>query len=138
MAIKTIAALAFTGGVMLVTVASMFLGEGSIPVGYIWQMIFLALIYSGLQLFAFSENTLGRMRTPGRMAFLGVSMMAVFAVFALIFGWFPAQSLMNWLIFIGVYAAIFFIALFTLRTVFRLGGMKYNDLLTAYKARHQS
>lgn len=137
-AIKTMAAFAFTGGVMLVTVLSMVLGKESIPIRFVWQMIFLALIYGCLQLLAFSENTFRRINTPGRMAFLGISMLAVLIVFALIFQWFPAQNLTNWLVFVGLYIAVFFITVIALRTVFRLGGMKYNELLIAYKVRREN
>ncbi len=138
MAIKTTAALAFTAEVMLVTVVSMIIGRDGIPVSYIWQMIFLALTFSKIQYFVFSENTLGDMKTTGRMALLEGAMLAVLAVFAFAFRWFPAERVTNWLIFIGVYAALFHIAAFALRIVFRLGGMKYNELLIAYNARRES
>ena len=137
-AIKTVAMFAFTGGMMLSVFASMFLGKESISIDHIWQIIFLSLIYGSLQFFAFSENTLGRMRTTGRMALLGVSMLAVFVLFALIFEWFPVQNPINWLIFVGLYIATFFGAVLAFRTAFRLGGMKYNELLTAYKAHSES
>ncbi|MDL2232752.1 hypothetical protein LJC63_04130 [Ruminococcaceae bacterium OttesenSCG-928-L11] len=138
MAIKTTAAFAFTGGIMLLTVGTMLYGRDSISVSLIWQIIFLALIFGCLQFVTFSENTLGRMGTPGRMTVLGVSMLMVLAVFALIFRWFPMQSLVNWLVFIGLYVVAFLIATLALHTVFRLGGMKYNELLVAYKARRES
>jgi len=137
-AIKTIAMFASTGAMMLSVFVSMFLGRDSIPINYIWQIIFLSLIYGSLQLIAFSESTLGNMNTTGRMTLLGVSMLIVLAAFALIFGWFPIQNPVNWLIFIGLYAAVFFGAVLAFRIVFRLGGMKYNELLVAYKARHEN
>jgi len=136
-AIKTVAMFAFTGGVMLIVFASMFLGRDSISIGHIWQIILLSLIYGSLQFIAFSDNILENMNTTGRMALLGLSMMAVLAAFALIFEWFPAQSPVNWLIFAGLYAIVFFVAVLAFRLVFRLGGMKYNELLIAYKARHE-
>ena len=138
MAIKTTACLAFTAEVMLITVASMIFGRGSIPISYIWQMIFLALTFSKLQYFVFSENTLGDMKTTGRMAVLEGAMLAVLSAFAFAFQWFPADSVINWLIFVVVYAVIFHIAAFALRVVFRLGGMKYNEMLNAYNARSES
>lgn len=135
-AVKTVASLAFTAGIMLVTVGAMFLGKDTIPLGLIWQAVFLALIFGGLQLLAFSDNAFARAGTPGRMAFLGVSMLAVLALFALAFKWFPAGSITNWLIFIGLYAAVFAIATIVLRLVFRMGGLKYDEMLSAYKSRH--
>ena len=135
-AIKLTAAFAFAGQMGLVTVASMFLGRDSIPIGYIWQMIFISLIYGSLQLIAFSENLFKQMKTLGRMAFLGISMLAALALFAVAFQWFPAQNLRCWLIFIGLYAAVAMIAPFAFRFVFWLGGMRYDEMLTAYKSRH--
>ena len=135
-AVKAVASLAFTAQIMLVTVASMLFSRESVPISFIWQMIFLALIYGCLQLAAFSENYFKRMKTPGRMTFLGLSMFAALAVFAIIFHWFPMQNLLNWLIFIGLYAAVFLIAAFALRTVFRLSGIKYNQMLAVYQASH--
>jgi len=137
-AIKTIAMFASTGGLMLSVFVSMFLGRDSIPISHIWQIVFLSLIYGSLQFITFSENALRSMSTFGRMALLGLSMLAVLAAFALIFGWFPAQNPLNWLIFAGLYSAVFFIAVLVFRLAFRLGGMRYNELLIAYKARHES
>ena len=137
-AIKTIAMFAFTGGIMLSVFASMLLGRDSISLSSIWQIIFLSLIYGSLQLAAFSETMLGRMRTTGRMTLLGLSMLAILSAFALIFEWFPVQIPANWLIFAGLYVVVFFGAALAFRIVFRLGGIKYNELLIAYNARHEN
>ena len=137
-AIKMVGMFAFTGGVMLTLFASMFLGRDSIYISHIWQIIVLSLIYGSLHFIAFSESMPWNITTTGRMALLGVSMLAALAAFAFIFGWFPAQNPINWLIFAGLYAVIYFTAILVFRLVFRLGGMKYNELLIAYKARHES
>ena len=133
-AVKSIAVFAFTALVMLVTVASMFLGKDSIPISYIWQMIFLSLIFGCLHLYSFSEHETKKMNLPGRLAVLGVPMLLVVSAFAFFFGWFPANSVVNWLIFVGLYTGIFLIAVFVLRIVFRLSGIKYDRMLAAYKA----
>ena len=137
-AIKTIAMFASTGGIMLTVFVSMFLGRDSIPLSYIWQIIFLSLIYGSLHYITFSENTLKNISSAGRMALLGVSMLLALAAFALIFEWFPTQNPVNWLIFAGLYAAVYFIAVLVFRIVFRLGGMRYDELLVAYKTRHEN
>ena len=136
-AIKTTASFAFAGGMMLVTVASMLSGKITIPAGIIWQVVFLSLIYGTLQFLAFSDSVFPHMRTAGRMAFLGASMLAVLAAFALAFRWFPAGNPLNWLVFICLYAAGFAAAAVALRIVFRLGGIRYDELLGAYKARQR-
>ena len=135
-AVKAVASLAFTALIMMITVASMIFSRDSIPLSYIWQAIFLSLIYGCFQLIAFSENYFKQMKTFGRMTILGVSMFMALTGFAITFQWFPMQKLMNWLVFLGLYIAVFFIALFALRTVFRLSGIKYNQMLAAYKAGH--
>lgn len=135
-AIKSIASLAFTAGIMIVIVAAMIFGKDAISIAIIWQVIFLALIFGAVQFLAFSENAFPRMGTHGRMAFLCVSMLGVLAVFAIVFRWFPAGSVVNWLIFVCIYGALFAIATIVLRIVFRIGGLKYTEMLTAYKTRH--
>lgn len=135
-AIKSVASLAFTAGLMVITVAAMLFGRDTISVRIIWQVVFLALIFGALQYLLFSENVFRRMGTPGRMALLCISMLVVLALFALIFQWFPVKSLSSWLLFVGVYAAFFAVATVVLRVVFRMGEFKYNELLTAYKSRH--
>ena len=135
-AVKAVASLAFTAQIMLVTVVSMFFHRDGIPISYIWQMIFLALIYGCLQLVVFSDNYFAQMKTPGRTLLLGASMFAVLAAFAVLFRWFPVGTLSNWLIFTGLYAAVFLIAVFALRTVFRLSGIKYTQMLATYQAEH--
>ena len=135
-AVKAVASLAFTAQVMLATVVSMFFGRESIPVSALWQMLFLALFYSCSQFFIFSENLPFQIKTYGRIALLGLSMFTVLTIFAIVFKWFPVQNLQNWLIFIGLYAAVFLIALSALLTVFRVSGIKYNQMLAAYKQYH--
>ena len=137
-AVKAVAALAFTAEIMLATVVSMLFGKDGVPVGYIWQMMFLALIYGCIQLVVFSDHYFPQMKTPGRILLLGASMFAVLAAFAVLFQWFPVTILSNWFVFIGVYVAVFLIAVFALRTVFRLSGVKYTQMLAAYQANHDS
>ena len=136
-AIKTIAAFALSGMTMFLTVSSMFLGRDSISIGSIWQMISLSLIFGCLHLLAFSEHLSKKMSMPGRMAVLGLPMLLALSAFAYFFGWFPANSLANWLIFIGGYAGVFMIATFAMRTAFRVSGIKYNQMLAVYKASHE-
>ena len=133
-AIKATASLAFTAQIMIFTVVSMIFSRQSIPIGYIWQMMFLSLIYGAVQLLAFSENYFKKMKTLGRISITGTTMFAVLALFAFTFKWFPIYSLINWLIFVGLYAVFFLVAVFALRTAFRLSGIKYNQMLAAYKA----
>jgi hypothetical protein len=133
-AVKTIAAFAFTAQSMLVTVVSMLWGDTVIPIGYIWQMIFLSLIFACLHIHAFSEHESQKLNGAGRLAVLGVPMLLALLAFAYFFNWFPAGNLVNWLIFIGIYAAVFFIAIFAFRIAFRVSGMKYNEMLRLYKA----
>ena len=132
------ASLAFAAGIMLVTVAFMILGRDVISISIVWQAIFLALIFGVLQFLAFSDKTFPRMRTFGRMSFLSISLLVMLAIFALVFKWFPANSILNWLIFIGAYAAFFTVAAVALRIVFRVGELKYDELLTAYKTRQNN
>ena len=136
-AIKSVAALAFTALIMLATVLSMLFGRDGIPISYIWQMIFISLIYSCIQFAVFSESYFMKMKTTGRTTILGVSMLLVLSVFAIAFQWFPVQDPMNWVIFVGSCAAVFVIAVVALRTVFRLGGIKYDQMLAVYKANRE-
>ena len=136
-AIKAAASLAFTAGIMLITVGAMLLGQNAIPTSIIWQAVFLALIFGTLQFLAFTDHVFPRMGTAGRMAFLCLSMLAVLALFALVFRWFPAGHIASWAIFLGLYAAVFAIATIALRIVFRVGELTYNDSLAAYKTKRR-
>lgn len=135
-AIKSAASLAFTAGVMIITVGATLLGKEALPVGIMWQAVFLALIFGTLQFLAFSDRVFTRMDTPGRMILLCASTLAVLIAFAFVFQWFPTSNIVNWLIFIGLYAVLFAVATIVLQIVFRVGGLKYNEMLAAYKTRH--
>ncbi|MCL2047077.1 MAG: hypothetical protein FWG88_11940 [Oscillospiraceae bacterium] len=136
-ALKAVAALAFTAQIMVVTVATMLLRKNSIPISYIWQMVFLALIFSAVQILAFSENRFEKTKTSARLTFLGLTMLFILACFAIAFKWFPLQNPVNWIAFTGSYIAVFFVSLFTLRIVFRLGGIEYTQMLNVYKGQGQ-
>ena len=137
-ALKAIASLAFTGQVMFVTVISMFMGKDVIPVGYIWQMVALSLIFSLLHLHAFSEHETKKLGKSARLAILGVPMLLALSAFAYFFNWFPIDDVINWLMFIGLYVGIFLIASFAFHIAFRLGGIKYNELLASYKSKQEN
>ena len=62
LAIKSSAAMAFTGCIMLYVVVGMFFDFSALTFGLVWQFLAVSLICAGLQFTFFSEQVIKKMR----------------------------------------------------------------------------
>ncbi len=126
---KTYACMMFTGSVAVFWVIACFLGWEGIPLGVLLQLLLLSVIGSLLQGIIFTEWLIKSMAYPARLLLFAVTFLAVMSVFAWKGQWFPAGKFGNWLVFAGIFLAIFAAMTAGYEVYFRLTGKKYDGLL---------
>jgi len=101
----------------------------------ILQIAGFAFIMAFFCVLIITERFIFKMRFWLRLLLLLFLAMFTFAVFAIIFNWFPTDNLQTWIGFVicTIISYIFSICLTLLK--FKLEGKKYDKLLTNYKER---
>jgi Na+/melibiose symporter-like transporter len=103
--------------------------------GTILQLAGFSLIMAVWYLLLFSERFFMKMWFVWRFLFLVLATLLTASVFAVIFKWFPADSLQSWTSFILSTVICFVISTALTLLKLKIKGKKYNALLANYKAR---
>lgn len=133
-AVKSFAAMAFTGVIMLYVVAGYFFGISSISFSLIWQAVFIALLCGLLHFIAFTDYVFKKTGYLHRLLLFAAPMYLALGVFALAFKWFT-PTLVAWVIFSIVFLAVFGLLTAVIQIYFKITGNKYNHMLDVYKSR---
>ena len=129
--IKSVAGLVFAGQILLFVIVGTFFGLSTMDFLLIWQAVAIAAITGILHYIAFTESVIKKMRYTLRLLFFSIPLYTTFAIFAIVFNWFPPDVYI-WLLFTIAFLVIFgiFIAAFEIYT--KITGRKYNESLNAY------
>jgi len=101
----------------------------------ILQIAGFSLIMAFFCVMIITERFILRMRFWLRLLFLLFLAMFTFAVFAVIFNWFPTDNLQTWIGFIICTIICYILSVCLTFLKFKLEGKKYDKLLTNYKER---
>ena len=107
--------------------------RGTLPQGMVWQLLLLSAAATLLQFVFFSGKAVKRLSYLWRMALFAALMLAVVSACAVGFGWFPVENAANWLVFVGVFLALFAAISLAFEVGFRLRRKVYDDALGRYK-----
>ena len=131
--IKTSAAFAFTGFVIVGMLLGYFTGWTSISFSMLWQLLFLSAVTAVLQSIVFNDIMFKKLRYALRVIVFAVPLYAAVAAFAWGFRWFPASG-KSWLIFTAIFLGILLLLSVVFEVFFRITGTRLNNMLDAYKA----
>ena len=134
---KTSAALLFSGSIILCTVILLILGEAAMPVVTIASLMIVSSVGAFLQLLAFSDRIIKKMRYSHRVIVFAVPFFALLAVNAYLLDLFPHEA-GNWLIFTAVFLLVFLVMAIGFEIYFRSMGRKYDGLLGQYRRQRES
>lgn len=129
---KTGACLMFTGTMALYLVVCLILGQRLVRVSILWSLLLISGAGTLLQTLCFTELAIKRMRYTGRLALYGLLFLPILAVIAWIFQWFP-MGVESWLVFLGIFLAVFLVMTVGFEIWFRATGRKYDGLLGQYR-----
>ena len=125
---------AFTIAVLIFAAFS----RGALPQGMVWQLLLLSAAATLLQFVFFSGKAVKRLSYLWRMALFAALMLAVVSACAVGFRWFPVENAANWLLFTGVFLALFAGISLAFEVGFRLRRKVYDDALGRYKKKGEN
>ena len=132
-AIKGQGAILFGGAVFLYVVVGWWFGYDAVPSIILVQMGALSMICAGLAYLCFVVDT--KHKPAERVAGFLVLMYILLTATAYFGSWFTFTPT-TVLIYTGIFIALSAIMLGIYSAYFRITGTRYNQMLTAYKARH--
>jgi len=130
---KTQAAFEFAGSTLLYTFVCLLRGVDAIAIPIIFSLVIVSSVGSFIQMLAFSERFIKKMRYTLRIALFAIAFFALLAANAYAFSWFPRDLESSWLIFSGVFLLIFAVMNVGWEIYFRVMGKKYDGILGAYR-----
>jgi len=130
---KTAVALMFSASVALCSAIFLFTGENSVPIPILASLLIASMVGTFLQLLAFTDRIIKKMRYSVRMIIFAVPFFALLAANAWFFRWFPSDSTSQWLIFAGIYLVIFVGVTISFEVYYYAMGKKYDGLLGQYR-----
>lgn len=126
-------AYSFSMSMLVFTVIGHIAGKEVIAINMLAQIFVVCLAAAVLQMIAFSEICIKKMSYIKRLALFMFPFLAVITGFAIVFKWFPMQSFMAWLIFIGIFVFCFIVSAILFEIHFKITGDKYTGILNEYK-----
>ena len=128
-------AFSFSMSMIVFMTIGFFLGEESMQLKMIIQLLALCIVSAVLQLFAFSDIVFEKMVYTKRMCVFMFPFLVVIIGFAKVFGWFPMENIGAWITFITIFLLCFVISLVIFEIQFKITGDKYTGVLNEYKNR---
>lgn len=136
LSLKSMAALVFSGQIMIWAVIGTFFSKGDmLPLSFVWQALAVAVFAALWHFVTFTNIVIKRMRYSLRLALFSVAQLLMLAGFAYVFAWFPAGSFGAWLSFLLVYLVILGVTTAAYEIYNRITGKKYTARLERYRAR---
>ena len=130
---KTAAAFMFSGSVVVYGAIAFLLGENVFPLSALLSLIIMSMGGTFLQIFAFTNHFIKKMRYTLRMLIFFVPFFLLLMANAYFFAWFPIESPFNWLIFGAIFLIVFIGATASFEIYFHFMGKKYDGLLGQYR-----
>ena len=133
---KNYACMMFTGCVCLYGAITLAQGGDSLNIWVLLQLIILSALGTLIQGIAFYPGwVIKNAKYTTRLIIFIIPFLILLTAFALIFHWFPADRMINWVVFIGIFIAITVVLTLSFELAFRITGKQYDGLLGQYKKR---
>lgn len=134
MPVKTAACYIFTATMCVYAVLDLVFGWGGLPDNYLFSFLLLSLAGGVLQIVAFTELVIKRLRYTLRLFVFAVPYLAVLSAIAAGFGWLPAAQPGAWALFFLIFLAVLLTMTLGFELYYRISGKKYDGLLGQYRA----
>ena len=119
---------------ILNAVLDLVFGWGGLPDNYLFSFLLLSLAGGVLQIVAFTELVIKRLRYTLRLFVFAVPYLAVLSAIAAGFGWLPAAQPGAWALFFLIFLAVLLTMTLGFELYYRISGKKYDGLLGQYRA----
>jgi hypothetical protein len=132
--IKIIACMFFTSQVVIYTLIAPFLGEESIHLSLVWQMIFISIILTLLQYVIYVSNILKKVNIWIKIIIHYILLVFIGYILAKIFNWFDLSVGNNFIIALGIFTVCFVSFTGSIALYNKLSGERFNEKLRLYKS----
>ena len=132
--IKIIACMFFTSQVVIYTLIAPFLGEESIHLSLVWQMIFISIILTLLQYVIYVSNILKKVNIWIKIIIHYILLVFIGYILARIFNWFDLSIGNNFTIALGIFTVCFVSFTGSIALYNKLSGERFNEKLRLYKS----
>lgn len=127
------ACMMFAGSIIIYMIIAGAYGKFQIESGIVVSLLLMSAVGTGIQILAFTELVIKKMRYSLRIIVFTVPFFAMLAGCAGVFKWFPTEQYTSWVIFIAIFLFILIVMLIMFEIYFRAAGKKYDGLLGQYK-----
>ncbi|WP_346889621.1 hypothetical protein [Clostridium sp. UBA1056] len=132
--IKIIACMFFTSQVVIYTLIAPFLGEESIHLSLVWQMIFISIILTLLQYVIYVSNILKKVNTWIKIIIHYILLVFIGYILARIFNWFDLSIGNNFTIALSIFTVCFVSFTGSIALYNKFSGERFNEKLRLYKS----
>lgn len=132
--IKIIACMFFTSQVVIYTLIAPFLGEESIHLSLVWQMIFISIILTLLQYVIYVSNILKKVNIWIKIIIHYILLVFIGYILAKIFNWFDLSIGNNFTIALGIFTVCFVSFTGSIALYNKFSGERFNEKLRLYKS----
>lgn len=132
--IKIIACMFFTSQVVIYTLIAPFLGEESIHLSLVWQMIFISIILTLLQYVIYVSNILKKVNIWIKIIIHYILLVFIGYILARIFNWFDLSIGNNFTIALSIFTVCFVSFTGSIALYNKFSGERFNEKLRLYKS----
>lgn len=136
--IKIVATLFFTAQVIVYTLIAPFIGQNSISLFLIWQMVFISIMLTILQYLIYATSICEKMNNGLKIGFHYIILLVFGYFWARGFNWFDVNNINNILISISIFTVCFTAFSGSIAVYNKLTGDKLNEKLRVYKNNKKS
>lgn len=129
--------IAYTFTIMMIFFLSIGFVRGieEISIYRIIQLLGIAILGGILQLIAFSDIFINKVSDIKRLLIFIVPFGVITLIFAILFSWFPINSIKSWIIFFGIFLGCFILSYIIFEIEHKIKGKEYTIKLIEYKNR---
>jgi len=132
--IKIVGCMFFTSQVVIYTLIAPFLGEKSIHLSLVWQMIFISIILTLLQYVIYVSNIFMKVNVWIKIIIHYILLVFIGYILARIFNWFDLSISNNFTIALGIFTVCFVSFTGSIALYNKLSGERFNEKLRLYKS----
>jgi hypothetical protein len=130
---KFVWGLFFTAAMMIYTTVSMILGNKSMDLIVVWQLVGLTMLFTLYHYLFFGELILNSINLKLKVTIHSIVCYATLLIACQVFAWVDILKIKDLAIFTGMYVFLYIAAMYSFYVYYKATGEELNQRLTAYK-----
>lgn len=131
---KVVTTMFFTSEIVIYTMVAPFIGEDSISLNIIWQMVLISVILTLLQYLFYATSIFDKIKTWKRVLIHYILLLVLGYGSSKIFNWFDTSDMDNIIIAASIFTVSFVLFAGAIAVYNKLAGDQFNEKLRIYKS----